>query len=103
MLSKETTRVDSESEPCPAPTEARSGDRLLPGEVLVKRYRIESLIDGGGIGNVYVPTTTAWDALSRLRGLNPSSCETHSFVSVWPSRYMPLPSSTVRACTGHGQ
>ena len=53
MLSKETTRVDSESEPCPAPTEARSGDRLLPGEVLVKRYRIESLIDGGGMGDVY--------------------------------------------------
>lgn len=53
MGDEDETRADDEPGSRRLPRETRKSSVLSPGEVLDGRYRIEGLIDGGGMGDVY--------------------------------------------------
>ncbi len=53
MRDEDETRADDEPELRRLPRDNRKSSALSSGEVLADRYRIERLIDGGGMGDVY--------------------------------------------------
>ncbi len=70
MADDDETRADGEAEPRRLPRETRTSSVLSPGEVLVGRYRIDQLIDAGGMGDVYRAydqRLKCWVALKRIK------------------------------------
>ncbi len=71
MASDDETSIDAASGANRRPTKKQEGSILSPGDVFAGRYRIESLIDSGGMGDVYRAYDTHLRCTVALKKIKP--------------------------------
>jgi len=92
MHSDDETSLEVESDADRDAAEKRKGSKLSPGEVLVGRYRIERLIDSGGMGDVYRAYDMRLKCTVALKKIKPELLRDPQFRKRVASRFKPRPS-----------